>query len=82
MGQGVGSLFGFWTFVGITLWKLLGIPKIIEDLKSHQKLEYYVERAIFVSVLQSLISPGSDLGDYNLLFLKNQLFVFVIVKNE
>ena len=44
------------------LWELLGIPKIIENLKSHQKLEYDVERAIFVSVLQRLISPGSDLA--------------------
>lgn len=43
------------------LWEVLGLPGIIENQRSSQRLEYDVERAIFSCVLQRLLCPGSDL---------------------
>jgi len=43
------------------LWKQLGFPELIAKLKASHKIEYDVERAIFLSILHRLLNPGSDL---------------------
>ena len=42
------------------LWRECGIQSIIESFLSHRRFEFPVERAIFVTVLHRLFSPGSD----------------------
>jgi hypothetical protein len=42
------------------LWKELGLSKILEDLLAGRKFEFPVERAVFLTVLHRLFSPGSD----------------------
>jgi transposase len=42
------------------LWEELGIKKVINDLLSHRKFEFDVERAIFLTVLHRLFVSGSD----------------------
>lgn len=42
------------------LWKEAGIPEIISDLLIGRKFEFDVERAIFLTVLNRLMNPGSD----------------------
>ncbi|MBN2249004.1 MAG: IS1634 family transposase, partial [Campylobacterales bacterium] len=42
------------------LWQELGIKKVINDLLSHRKFEFDVERAIFLTVLHRLFVSGSD----------------------
>ena len=42
------------------LWQDLKIAKVIKGLLSERKYEFSVERAIFITVLNRLCSPGSD----------------------
>ena len=42
------------------LWQQLGLPKILKGLLEHRKLEFDVERAVFLTVLHRLFAPGSD----------------------
>lgn len=42
------------------LWEMLMIPKVIKELLDERKYEFSVERAIFITVLNRLCSPGSD----------------------
>ena len=42
------------------LWEELGIRKVINDLLSHRRFEFDVERAIFLTVLHRLFVSGSD----------------------
>lgn len=42
------------------LWEKSGMPEILKKLLSERAFEFSVERAIFVTVLHRLISPGSD----------------------
>jgi len=42
------------------LWKKLGIDKVINNLVKNRKFQFSVERVIFMTVLQRLISPSSD----------------------
>lgn len=42
------------------LWKELGLNKIIQNLLSHRKFEFDVEKAIFLTVLHRLFVSGSD----------------------
>jgi transposase len=42
------------------LWEQLGLKKVINDLLSHRKFEFDVERAIFLTVLHRLFVSGSD----------------------
>jgi hypothetical protein len=42
------------------LWKEVGIPEIIRDLLIGRKFEFDVERAVFLTVFNRLMNPGSD----------------------
>jgi transposase len=42
------------------LWEELRIKKVINDLLVERKFEFYVERAIFLTVLHRLFASGSD----------------------
>ena len=42
------------------LWREMGIPQVIRHLLGDRKFEFEVERAIFLTVLHRLFSPGSD----------------------
>jgi len=42
------------------LWNELGLNKIIQNLLSHRKFEFDVEKAIFLTVLHRLFVSGSD----------------------
>jgi len=42
------------------LWNELGLNKIIQNLLSHRKFEFDVEKAIFLTVLHRLFISGSD----------------------
>lgn len=50
---GPGLIFG-------RLWERLGIGEHIRDLLKGRRYQFEVERAIFVTVLHRLMSPGSD----------------------
>ncbi len=41
------------------LWKDLGLPEILQDLLKGRRFEFSIERAIFLTVLHRLFSPGS-----------------------
>lgn len=42
------------------LWQDTGCQSVLEELLSQRRFEFPVERAIFLTVLHRLISPGSD----------------------
>jgi hypothetical protein len=42
------------------LWKKIGIGEIISELAQNRKFQFPLDRAIFVTVLQRLVQPGSD----------------------
>lgn len=42
------------------LWKELGLPEILKTLLAGRRFEFPVERAVFLTVLHRLFSPGSD----------------------
>lgn len=42
------------------LWRELGIPEILQNLLRDRKFGFAVERALFLTVLHRLFSPGSD----------------------
>ena len=42
------------------LWSKLGIPQVIEEEVRPRKFEFPLERAIFLTTLHRLFSPGSD----------------------
>lgn len=42
------------------LWQELKIPKVIKGFLGKRKYEFPIERAIFITVLNRLCSPGSD----------------------
>lgn len=42
------------------LWKDLGLPEILKKLLEDRRFEFPVERAVFLTVLHRLFSPGSD----------------------
>jgi transposase len=42
------------------LWKELGLPEILKKLVKGRRFEFSVERAVFLTVMHRLFSPGSD----------------------
>ena len=42
------------------LWRECGVPQVLADLLRDRQFEFPVERAVFLTVLQRLIAPGSD----------------------
>jgi hypothetical protein len=42
------------------LWRDLGLPEILKKLRKGRRFEFPVERAVFLTVLHRLFSPGSD----------------------
>lgn len=48
------------TLVFERLWRELGLPQVLHELLRERKFGFEVERAIFLTVLHRLFSPGSD----------------------
>ncbi len=54
------------------LWERFGIKQILSGLTSGRRFRFSLERAIFITVLHRLVSPGSDracerwMGDYKI----------------
>jgi hypothetical protein len=42
------------------LWRECGVPPVLADLLRDRQFEFPVERAVFLTVLQRLMAPGSD----------------------
>lgn len=42
------------------LWKDLGLPSVFETLLTNTRIQFSIERAVFLTVLHRLFCPGSD----------------------
>ena len=57
------------------LWSNLGIPQVVEEELRHRKFEFPLERAVFLTVLHRLFSPGSDRAAENTITLPKSCLI-------